>query len=253
MSLAPILAATSHRPWPLPRGPWVMAQTWHDLLFAHWPLPAAKLAPLIPSPLALDTYEGQAWLAVVPFRMSGVRPRGVPGMPWLSAFPELNVRTYVTAPGGSKPGVFFFSLEAANPIAVSAARRGFHLPYFRARMRLTDYGDHIAYTSTRTHTGAPPAAFVGRYGPTGGVYATTPGSLEHWLTERYCLYTVTGGGRLHRGDIHHAPWPLQPAQATLATNSMAAAAGIHLPDTPPLLHFARRLDVVVWPLTRVPV
>ncbi len=253
MSLAPILAATTHRPWPLPAGPWVMAQTWNDLLFAHWPIPPATLAPLIPPPLALHTYAGQAWVAVVPFHMSGVRPRGVPGVPWLSAFPELNVRTYVTAPDGSKPGVFFFSLEAGNPVAVSIARRSFHLPYFRARMRVDDRSDDIGYTSTRTHTGAPPAEFVGRYGPTGGVYAGEPGSLEHWLTERYCLYTVTGGGRLYRGDIHHLPWPLQPALADITTNSMAAAAGIHLPDTPPLLHFARRLDVVVWPLTHVPV
>ncbi len=230
-----------------------MAQTWHDLLFAHWPIPPATLAALIPPQLTPDLYDGQAWIGVVPFRMSGVRPRGVAGMPWLSAFPELNVRTYVTAADGSKPGVYFFSLEAANPVAVSVARRVFRLPYFRARMRLTDHGDHIDYTSTRTHTGAPPAVFAGRYAPTGGVYASTPGALDHWLTERYCLYTVTGGGRVYRGDIHHAQWPLQPAQAEFTVNTMAAAASIDLPDTPPLLHFARRLDVVVWPLTPVPV
>jgi uncharacterized protein YqjF (DUF2071 family) len=230
-----------------------MAQTWHDLLFAHWPISPAALIPLIPPPLVLDTYEGQAWVAVVPFRMSGVRPRSIPGVPWLSAFPELNVRTYVTAPDGSKPGVFFFSLEAANPIAVIMARRGFFLPYYHARMSVIDRGDHLAYVSTRTHTGAPRAEFAGRYGPSGGVYGSRPGTLEHWLTERYCLYTVAGQSRVYRGDIHHSPWPLQPAEAEIATNSMAAAAGISLPDIPPLLHFARRLDVVVWPLTRVSV
>ena len=231
-----------------------MRQTWHDLLFAHWPIPAETMRAHIPPQLELDTYEGMAWIAVVPFRMSGVVPRGLPDVPWLSAFPELNVRTYVTspAPAGadpakSKPGVYFFSLEAANPVAVAIARNVFKLPYFNADMRLDDHGTRIDYTSRRTHRAAPPAEFIGSYAPTGEVYHSQPNTLEQWLTERYCLYT-TQGDKLYRGEIHHLPWPLQPASADIAVNTMTDAAGITLPDTPPLLHFARRLDVIVWPL-----
>ncbi len=265
MTHATLPRHTDHRPWPLPRQPWIMRQTWHDLLFAHWPIPAATMRAHIPAPLVLDTFEGMAWIAVVPFRMSGVTGRGLPAMPWLSAFPELNVRTYVTAPvppDGDpsaldptvrKPGVYFFSLEAANWLAVAIARNLFRLPYFNADMRLTyrdNHVDHIDYTSHRTHRGAPPADFVGSYGPVGEPYLSKDGSLEHWLTERYCLYT-THGGKLYRGDIHHLPWPLQPATADIHTNTMTEAAGITLPATAPLLHFARRLEVIVWALQRV--
>src|SRR5262245_21709039 len=155
----------AHRPWPLPSGPWVMAQVWQDLLFAHWPIETAALRALVPASLALDTFDGRAWLGVVPFRMSGVRLRATPALPWLSAFAELNVRTYVTAEG--KPGVFFFSLDAANPVAVAAARRFFHLPYFRARMSCRPDGDGIHYASRRNHRGAPPAELRGSSRPLG--------------------------------------------------------------------------------------
>src|SRR3977135_4252914 len=131
-----ILSETAHRPWPLPAGPWVMAQIWHDLLFAHWPVDAALLRPWVRRSCTATTSGGQAWLAVVPFRMTGVRRRGTPPLPWLSAFPELNVRTYVTY--GGKPGVWFFSLDAGNSLAVSIARAWFHLPYFLARMLCAD-------------------------------------------------------------------------------------------------------------------
>lgn len=235
---------TAHRPWPLPGQPWVMAQVWHDLLFAHWPIPAPQMAALLPSGLTLDTWEGEAWVAVVPFRMSGVRPRLLPAVPWLSAFPELNVRTYVRV--GDKPGVYFFSLDAANPVAVALARTLYHLPYFRAQMDCRAEGERIRYASCRTHTGAAPGEFRGSYGPVGPVYTVAPGGLEAWLVERYCLYSVDGRGRIFRGEIHHAPWPIQKAEAEFTHNSMAQAAGIVLPDRPPLLHFARRLDVLAW-------
>lgn len=225
-SLEAIMRTVAHRPWPMPSGPWIMTQQWWDLLFAHWPIPIDVMRAHVPNQLELDTFEGEAWIAVVPFRMAGVRPRGLPAVPWLSNFPELNVRTYVRAvdrhaPGGPtvKPGVFFFSLEAGNPVAVSIARHLFKLPYFRAYMRLTQRGDTIDYASYRTHDRAPLAEFVGRYGPTGPVYAATPGTLEHWLTERYCLYAVDGAGRVYRGEIHHQPWPLQPARAEIDVNT----------------------------------
>ncbi len=220
-----------------------MAQTWHDLLFAHWPVPAHRLRGLVHPALTLDTFDARAWLGVVPFRMSGVRPRFFPPVPGPSAFAELNVRTYVVAEG--KPGVVFFSLDATNGLAVSLARRFFHLPYFRARMTCAAEGDGIRYASRRTQRDAPLAEFRGRYAPTGPVALAAPGSLDHWLTERYCLYAEDPGAGLHRCEIHHVPWPLQPARAEIELNTMADPVGISL-DGPPLLHFARRLDVVVW-------
>jgi len=221
-----------------------MAQSWHDLLFAHWPVDAAALRPLLPSELQIDTFERQAWLAVVPFRMTGVRLRGTPPLPWLSAFPELNVRTYVTF--GRKPGVWFFSLDASNSMAVAIARAWFHLPYFRARMGCAERDGWIYYRSERTHCGAPAGLLGGRYRPIGEVLRPQRGTLEHFLTERYCLYTIDGRGRLVRGDIHHPPWPLQRAEAGFACNSMTASLGVALTSRP-LLHFARRQDVLVWP------
>jgi uncharacterized protein YqjF (DUF2071 family) len=226
-----------------------MAQSWHDLLFAHWPVPADGLRALLPAGLALDTTDGQAWLGVVPFRMSGVRPRWLPALPGLSAFPELNVRTYVVADG--KPGVWFFSLDAANRVAVELARRSFHLPYFRALMRCSAAGEGIEYRTERHDPRGAPAVFAAHYEPFGPAAAPAPGSLADWLTARYCLYTSDSAGRLLRGEIHHLPWPLQAARADIRANSMAEAAGIRLPETAPLLHFARRLDVVVWPLEPV--
>lgn len=240
---------TEHRPWPLPSTPWVMAQVWHDLIFAHWPIPAAQMAALLPPGLVLDTWEGEAWVAVVPFRMSGVRPRLLPPLPWLSAFPELNVRTYVRM--GDKAGVYFFSLDAANPVAVALARTLYHLPYLRAAMSCEGDGDGIRYRSRRTHTGAPPAELRASYRPVSPIYQATPGTLEAWLVERYCLYSVDRRGRIYRGEIQHAPWPLQKAEADFETNGMAQAPGLDLPDTPPLLHFARRLDVVAWAIQPV--
>ncbi len=237
----------AHRPWPAPARPWALEMHWHDLLFMHWPLPPAALRPLIPPPLQLDTFDGAAWIGVVPFRMSGVRPHYLPALPWVSAFPELNVRTYVTI--DDKPGVWFFSLDAANPLAVRAARLGFHLPYYDARMDVAhcgDGGDIVRYSSVRTHHGAPPAEFAARYRPTGPVSPAPAGGIERWLTERYCLYAGTPRGRIWRGEIHHARWPLQPAEAEVERNTMTGLLRLTLPQGRPLLHFARRLDVVAW-------
>ncbi len=236
-------APTEDRPWPVPDRRWVMAQSWHDLLFAHWPVDSDALAALLPPGLTLDTFDGRAWLGVVPFQMSGVRLRGSPAIPGTHAFPELNVRTYVRV--GERPGVWFFSLDAANALAVAVARSWFHLPYFRARMVCEPDGADIVYASERTHSGAAAAVFRGRYGPGGPIRVAEPGTLEHWLTERYCLYASSPRG-LVRGEIHHARWPLQQAWATIDESSMAAASGIALPETTPLLHFARSIDVVCW-------
>ena len=222
-----------------------MQQTWHDLLFAHWPFPEAALRPLVPAQLTLDTFDRHCWIGVVPFRMSGIRARGLPALRGLSRFPELNVRTYVAH--GTKPGVYFFSLDAANLPAVWAARRFYHLPYFHAAMSSTEAGNKILYASRRLSVSAE---FRGTYCPTAEVRLRDEGSIEHWLTERYCLY-ATHEGQVYRGEIHHQPWPLQDAEAEFEINTVAAAAGIKLPATAPLLHFARKLEVLIWSLRRV--
>ncbi len=226
-----------------------MAQSWHDLLFAHWPMDAAVLRPHIPRDLEIDTFQGQAWLGIVPFRMSGVRWRWTPALPWLSAFPELNVRTYVTAQ--EKPGVWFFSLDAANAIAVAVARWSFHLPYFTARMSCVENNGWIHYRSQRAHRGARAGALEARYRPEGDFFEARRGSLEHFLTERYCLYSAASRERVYRGEIHHPRWRLQCAEAEFARNSMADAAGLVLPKQEPLVHFARRQDMVAWAPRRI--
>jgi uncharacterized protein YqjF (DUF2071 family) len=246
---AELLAQTTHRPWPLPAGPWVMTQVWHDLLFAHWPVPPAALRRALPAPLEIDTFDGQGWVGVVPFGMARVHPRGAFPVPWLSAFLELNVRTYVRA--GGRPGVYFFSLDAANPLAVQIARRWYQLPYYTAAMRLARRGPWRHYHSYRTHRGAPPAEFQAHYRPAGGAFFAAPGSLEHWLTERYCLYTVGRRGALYCGEIHHAPWPLQPVEAVIDRNTMTDPHGLPLPAEPPRLLFANRLETLEWPIRRV--
>jgi uncharacterized protein len=237
------LTDTAQRPWPLPARPWIMTQTWHDLLFAHWPVNKEGLQAKLPAGIALDLFEGQAWLGVVPFRMTNVAPRGVPSLPWVSAFPELNVRTYVTRDG--KPGVYFFSLDAGNPLAVATARMLFHLPYFPATMSIEASDGWIAYESRRIKAN-PPADLVCRYRHVGAASAPATGTLEHFLTERYCLYTIDGRLRVRRLEIHHRPWPLQPAEIEIQRNTMADAAGIRLPPIAPLLHFSKRQDVVAY-------
>jgi uncharacterized protein YqjF (DUF2071 family) len=244
-----ILDKVSHRPWPMPETPWIMTQTWNDLLFAHWPVEVQLLAASVPQGLELDLFDGEAWLGIVPFHMTNVAPRLVPALPWISAFPELNVRTYVRL--GDKPGVYFFSLDAGNPVAVGAARALFHLPYYTADMRVQLEAGVIRYESRRGPTSSASAEFAAQYHPIGNVYAPQPGSLDHFLTERYCLYTVDPSGQPQRLEIHHPPWPLQSASATITANTMAEAVGVPLPRRAPLLHFAKRQDMVAWASTPV--
>jgi hypothetical protein len=223
--------------------PWVMHQRWTSLLFAHWPVAADVLRPLLPPRLTLDTFEGEAWVGVIPFHMSNVRPRAIPALPWVSAFQELNVRTYVRI--GDRAGVWFFSLDASNPLAVRAARAAVHLPYYDARMRMAVADGLVRYRSDRTHRGAPAASFEATYRPQGAVFHAAPGTLEHFLVERYQLFASAPRG-LIRVKIAHPPWPLQRAVATIERNTMAAAAGIPLAGEPQQLHFASRIDVRTW-------
>ena len=244
------LPPADHRPWPLPDAPWVMRQTWNTLLFAHWPVPAGALANHVPAALPLDTFDGSAWVAVTPFVLTGLHARAMPAFPPVSVFPEINVRTYVRREG--KGGVFFFSLDAGSTLAVWGARAMYGLPYHRADFEVARDGARVRYVCRRRALGAVVARFEAEYEPSGPAEPAPTGSLAAWLTERYCLYTVSSRGVIHRAEIHHAPWPLQPATADIRVNTMAAASDLRLPDRAPLLHFAQRLDVHVWLPTRVP-
>jgi uncharacterized protein YqjF (DUF2071 family) len=225
-----------------------MVQVWHELLFIHWSVPLVQMRSLVPDLLQLDTFEGEAWLGIVPFRMSNVRPRGVPPVSGLASFPELNVRTYVVANG--IPGVYFFSLDAGNPLAVVLARCFFHLPYFNATMSCKRERDRVCYCSQRTHRGAPLVDFRASHRPIAPVFTSQVDSLVYWLTERHALYTAFHR-HLYRGDIHHAPWQLQLAELELSSNTMVNGQGIQLSAQQPLLHYAELQEVLIWPLRLV--
>jgi hypothetical protein len=223
-----------------------MAQKWRDLLFAHWAVAPEVMRGrrLIPAKLELDTFQGHAWIGIVPFTMSGVRMRGTPALPWFSTFSELNVRTYVTA--GEKPGVWFFSLDAANVVAVEIARRWFHLPYFHARMNSRATSQGTEYFSRRDDRRGGSEALQATYSAAGPCFAAVPGTLEYFLTERYCLYAQRRGGELLRGEIHHAPWKLQGACASFDVNTMTEKLGIPILGPPATLHFSKLQEMVAW-------
>src|SRR5436309_878319 len=241
----PAFQETAHRPWPPPERPWVGRQSWHDLLFAHWPVPASALRRYVPAELRIEEHDGTSWVGVTSFRMTGVSLRGLPDLPWISHFTELNVRLYVEKDG--KPGVWFLSLDADNPLAVATARATLGLPYVRARMSLQRRGADVEFHSERPRP--PRAAFRAEYRATGEPRRAAPGTLEHFLTERYCLYTRLAGRLLGRLQIHHVPWPLQDAAARVDAADLLAAHGLSVSGEP-LVHFARRLDVVLWPPER---
>jgi uncharacterized protein len=221
-----------------------MRQEWHDLLFAHWALPAELVRKVVPQELPLDLWNGEAYVGVVPFRIRNLRPRGVPAVPVLSHFAEINVRTYVTLEG--KPGVYFFSLDAENLSAVLGARLLYALPYFSAAFEIARRGDTIRYRSSRT-VRPKPAEFRGEYCPVSEDLAWHPlnEAVERFVTERYCLYSVVAG-HVYRTNIHHLPWPLQLAEAEIETNTMASSIPLNLPGPPPMLHYSRFQDVLVW-------
>jgi uncharacterized protein YqjF (DUF2071 family) len=255
-----ILAVTAHRPWPLPTRPWRLRQRWNDLLFAHWPIPPIDIQKLLPPGLELDTFDGHAWVGVIPFWMDNVVTRSIAdrtfAIPTTRTFPELNLRTYVRSSRTGRGGVYFFSLDCASPLAVLGARTIFHLPYFPAKMtRTTTPSGLTHYTSQRQLT-RNPVRYQATYAPSREA-SNTPRSgarpalgrtcLSSFLTERYCLFTHSRG-RILVGEIHHRPWPLEPAEADIRLNEIPAAHGITLPDTAPILHFSRQLEVILWSL-----
>jgi len=222
----------------------VLGQTLDDQLFAHWRVSSEALREHLPDGLDVDEYDGSAWLGVTPFAVTGLRARGMVPLPLVSSFFELNVRTYVTL--DLRPGIWFLSLDASSQLVVEAARRLYRLPFFRATITLRRRDSWIVYDCARDDG----RAFSGSYAAVGERFNAEPGSLEHFLTERYCLY-AEDDGRLFRADIHHRPWPLQPAEATIELNTMAPD-WVRL-EGDPVLHYSARQDVVIWPREEVAV
>ena len=247
----PVFSALSYAPrWPL------MRQRWSNLLFAHWPVVPELLRPYLPPRLEVDTFAGQAWLGVVPFTMSHIRPLGLPAVPGLNQLHELNVRTYTRLNG--VPGVWFLSLDATQPLGVWVARTLFHLPYLHARMQLTRHGTALRAEAERTHRGVPPATFAATWTPGAALPPARPGTLAYFLTERYHLYTAgptvpTGrpGPTLWRGHLWHEPWRLREASVQAWNSTLVESHGLPTPAGPPLLYAADALDVWVRELRRV--
>jgi uncharacterized protein len=242
-----IVESTAHRPWPMPSAPWLMTQTWNSLLFAHWRVDAAEMRRAVPDFFDLDLFDGEAWLGVIPFDMTNVGIRAAPALPWLSAFPELNVRTYVRVE--ERPGVYFFSLDAGRRLAVAAARALLNLPYYAAVMCVARRDAAVHYQSARRGCGR--AEFNAIYESTSAPFAARVGSIEYFLTERYCLYHYDRRGRPYRLEIHHRPWSLQLARATITKNTMVAASQLMINGSATLLHFAARQDVLAWAPARL--
>lgn len=246
----PSLQQVDHRPWPIPAGWWNMRQQWLDLLFAHWPIETRKIRPLVPDELEIEEFAGSSWIGVVPFRMAGVMLRPLPDLPWISAFPELNLRLYVRYQGRS--GVWFLSLDAPRLLAVLAARWWYRLPYHWSTVRHTmsaggpgDYPFQVRAVCPRAQ---PPLVFEAKYGPVGEVFRARLGTLEHFLTERYCLFTRGRGRKILTVQVHHAPWPLQKAQAEIRANDLLRPFNLSLPDQPPHLLFSSGVQVISWPV-----
>jgi uncharacterized protein YqjF (DUF2071 family) len=238
-----ILSADKHRPWALPAGEWVLRQSWRDLLFVHWPVPATRVRRFVPADLEVDELDGATWVGIVPFAIEHLSWRFMPDLPYFSAFPELNLRVYVIKDG--KPGVWFISLDADNAAAVAGARALFALPYYRASIAMTRRRHEVEFESVRRRQ--RDVALAVRYRAEGEAAEPRPGTLEHFLTERYCLYSMHRDGRLHRLEIHHPPWRLRRAVATIELNTLAAGQGFLIDSAePPLLHFSERQDVLAW-------
>jgi uncharacterized protein len=236
---------TSHRPLPLPQGSWIMTQTWNHVLFAHWKVPLETLEKQVPNNLEIDTYQGEGWISILPFYLSLFRPRYLPPAPGMHAFPELNLRTYVTVDG--QPGIYFFSMDASHLLAVLGARTFFHLPYYHADMKFQK--KEVSYQLSSQRKNNEKANFEATYKPSSVASSAKSESLDYWLVERYRLYT-TFNDQLFYQDIHHKPWMLQQVDAQISSNGLPSTHCIDLSDQPQKLHYAKKQKVLFWPIRK---
>ena len=244
------LLRTSHKPRPLPPGRWAITQRWNDLLFAHWPIPASSIEPLLPEWLETDKFQGSAWLGAVPFWLDRIKIRGVPSIPGLRSFPDLNFRTYVRDRFTGTPGIYCFSVDSSNLMAVAVAHAFYRLPYRLAEMHMEPRSEREFAFYSRRRFSRPEVIFKARYrglGPTHKLADVRSGSLEYFFAERNCVFSTNRAGEPMRANLHHVPWPLEDAEAEIERNDLAAAVGIELPNLEPVLHYSRRLAIYVWP------
>ncbi|MEM9444872.1 MAG: DUF2071 domain-containing protein [Verrucomicrobiota bacterium] len=236
-----LLEHVSHRPWPLPHKSWRWKQKWKDLLFVHWEVDKDWLRSKIPPKLELDLFNDKAWIGIVPFSMYGVTLKGFPAPKFMCNFPEINIRTYVRH--RDKSGIWFFSLDVPNPIAVWAARTFFYLPYYLAKMQATDNSENIHYFHQRNDK------VFNAYYKSDRHLNVAADSFEHWATERYCLYTTTAKGDLIIGQIHHQKWPLREAKLEILQNTLLdriPVGGMHSS-----ILFSKSIDVIIFPIEKV--
>jgi len=227
-----------------------MTQTWEHLLFVHWAVSPSLLRGLIPNELEVDTFNGMAWLGIIPFLMSGVRLRRMPIVPFTSTFPEINVRTYVKAK--QKAGVYFLSLDASNPLITAIAKQWYRLPYSHANMRFSRQGQTIDFESRRIDKNSPSVQFSGKYEASGQLIAAAAGTIENWLTERYTLFCqCSRSNRLYYADVYHEPWVLQKASVHMRENTMTNSLSIPLAINPDYAFYARGVQSYIWPITRL--
>lgn len=223
-------------------------QRWNHLLFLHWQVEACEIQATLPSGLTVDLHEGAAYLGIVPFFMQRIRPAFLPPVPWLSWFLELNVRTYVHD-AADRPGVWFYSLDCNQALAVTLARQFFHLPYFRSRMSACRAGDTVDYRSQRREEPGPPARYL--WTPHGAAKEAEPGSLEFFLAERYALFCAAPSGQLYEGRVHHAPYRLRETQVQEWSLQPASMAGFQLSYPPCSALAADYVDVAIHSLVPI--
>jgi uncharacterized protein len=244
------LIESEQRAHPGRHGHWLMFEAWEDLLLASWPIDPAVLRPIIPPTLEVDTFDGTAWVSIVPFRAADMRLFSRMGaIPGQVQFPELNFRTYVKHAGTA--GVYFLSLDCPGAVASFIGSKWFGLPFKEASMTVERRGGTVHVRSQRITHGGPPVEFAASYSPRGTAAATVPGALDDFLTNRLSLFVMDRHGHLHRGDIWHEPWLLQPVDVTIDVNTIPSPLGITLPGVPLHAAFAARTDSLVYLPARV--
>ncbi|QCR31282.1 YqjF family protein [Lysinibacillus sp. SGAir0095] len=225
--------------------PWIMKQTWSDVLFAHYPVSRKVLEMLVPTELKVDTFYQTGWVTIVPYLTSSMHLRGLPPVPGMAPYPGFNIRTYVTMNG--KPGVYFFSLTAANFLAAYSAKTFFRLPYLYMDMKYKRVKDLVVFESEKKSG----LQLLCNYKSISAPSHTDNGSLEEWLVERYCVYTISKKGVPLRADILHEPWLLEKAEAEFHQNTLLSTLNIKQGNEKPILHYARKAVVRFWPIARV--
>ena len=244
-----ILQDIAHRPWPLPSSLWNMQQKWRNLLFCHWPISPDILRPFIPSSLQLDTFNQWAWIGIIVFKMEGIYLRGMPIISVVPGFAEINVRTYVQYNG--KPGIFFLSLDVGDWASLHIAKRWYHLPYQASDVIFRTESPLHYCQSKRRREQSIPAEFKVKYAPNSDIFIPKQGTIDHFLTERYCLYSTDLQGNLYSGEIHHQAWPLQHAEAEISSSTLLSPFGIDITDVLPLFHFSKGVNTLFWNIKKL--